>query len=59
MFAGAHVKGIVIKPEDDLNLGVYGKTADELLKEPVDGGATTESDLNTFPRALSRHTTQS
>jgi len=45
--------------EDDLNLGVYGKTADELLKEPVDGGATTESDLNTFPRALSRHTTQS
>lgn len=59
LFAGVNVKGIVIKPEDELNLVVYGKTAEELLKEPVDGGATTESDLNAFPRALSRHTTES
>ena len=58
LFAGVNVKGIVLKPEDELNLAVYGKTAEELVKEPIDGSATTESDLSAFPRALSRHTSQ-
>jgi SH3 domain-containing YSC84-like protein 1 len=59
VFAGVNLKGVVIKPEDDLNLAVYGKTAEELLKESADGSDGTESDLGAFPRALSRHTTGS
>jgi lipid-binding SYLF domain-containing protein len=56
VFAGVDVKGIVIKPEDSLNLAVYNKTAEELLKEPADGVATTESELGALPRALGRYT---
>ena len=56
VFAGVDVKGVVLKPEDELNLAVYGKTAEELLKESADGDATTESELNAFPRALARYT---
>jgi SH3 domain-containing YSC84-like protein 1 len=56
VFAGVDVKGVVLKPEDSLNLAVYNKTAEELLKETADGDATTESDLNAFPRALARYT---
>jgi lipid-binding SYLF domain-containing protein len=55
IFAGVNVKGIVLKPEDDLNLAVYNKTAEEMLKGPH-GAAATESGLNAFPRALSRYT---
>jgi len=54
VFAGVNVKGVVLKPEDSLNLAVYDKTAEELLKTPPDG-ATTESELNAFPRALGRY----
>ena len=50
VFAGVDVKGIVLKPEDSLNLAVYNKTGEELLKESADGDATTESELNAFPR---------
>ncbi len=35
LFAGVALNGVVIKPEDELNLAVYNKTAEELLKEPV------------------------
>jgi lipid-binding SYLF domain-containing protein len=59
VFAGVNLKGVVIKPEDDLNLAVFGKTAEELLKEPADGSDGTESGLGAFPHALSRHTTRS
>ena len=54
VFAGLAVKGVVIKPEDDLNLAVYNKTAEELLKETVP--TDTASELEAFPRALNRHT---
>jgi len=57
VFAGLALKGVVIKPEDDLNLAVYNRTAEELLKEPVETDAT--SDLEAFPRALNRYTGQS
>ena len=57
LFAGAALKGLVIKPEDDLNLAVYGKTAEELLKESAEGDATPE--LEAFPRALNRYTVKS
>jgi lipid-binding SYLF domain-containing protein len=56
VFAGAALKGFVIKPEDDLNLAVYGKTAEELLKESASSDAT--SDLQALPRALGRYTTR-
>jgi len=59
VFAGVNLKGVVINPEDELNLAVYAKTAEELLKEPSDGSDGTESDLSAFPRALIRHTTGS
>jgi len=55
VFAGVNLKGVVLKPEDSLNLAVYNETAEELLKEPADGDATTESELGAFPRALARY----
>jgi lipid-binding SYLF domain-containing protein len=58
LFAGVALKGVVIKPEDELNLAVYNKTAEELLKEPASGSGIT-SDLEAFPRALTRHMHQS
>jgi len=57
IFAGVALKGVVIKPEDDLNLAVYSKTAEELLKESADSDATPE--LEAFPRALNRYTVKS
>jgi lipid-binding SYLF domain-containing protein len=58
VFAGVNLKGVVLKPEDELNLAVYNKTADELLKDPPDGDSTAESELNAFPHALSRYTSK-
>lgn len=57
LFAGVALKGVVIKAEDELNLAVYNKTAEELLKQPA--GETGVSDLGAFPRALMRYTHQS
>jgi len=59
VFAGVNLKGVVLKPEDSLNLAVYNQTAEELLKEPADGDAATESELAAFPRALGRYTSNS
>jgi len=57
VFAGADVKGVVLRPEDDLNRAVYNQKAADLLKEPPpDGDGSAESQLNAFPRALSRYT---
>ena len=57
LFAGLALKGVVIKPADDLSLAVYNKTVEELLKESADIDAT--SDLEAFRRALNRYTGQS
>src|SRR5262249_33870301 len=56
LFAGANVKGVVLKPEDDLNLAVYNHTAKELLSDPV-GPASPSGGLKAFPQALGRYTT--
>jgi len=56
LFAGVNVKGIVLKPEDDLNVAVYKQTARELLGDQVGGGAGTAAGLKAFPQALGRYT---
>jgi lipid-binding SYLF domain-containing protein len=56
LFAGANVKGIVLRPEDDLNMAVYHKTARELLSDQVGGDAGVEIGLRAFPQALSHYT---
>jgi SH3 domain-containing YSC84-like protein 1 len=55
LFAGANVKGVVIRPEDDLNMTVYSKTARELLGHPVGADATPAAGLKAFPQALGRY----
>ena len=60
LFAGANVKGIVVKPEDDLNVAVYHKTARELLGDQATGGAEAEvTGLKAFPQSLTRYTVNS
>jgi SH3 domain-containing YSC84-like protein 1 len=57
LFAGLNLKGIVIKPEDDLNLAVYNKTARELLSDQT--SVAPEPNLRAFPRALGRYADRS
>ena len=59
LFAGANVKGVVLRPEDDLNLAVYNKTARELLSDQIADDAETGSSLKSFPDAIGRYTTKS
>ena len=56
LFAGVNVKGIVLRPEDDLNTAVYRKTARELLADQAAGDPAGDSGLKTFPEALGRYT---
>ena len=53
LFAGVNVKGVVIRPEDDLNMAVYRKTARELLGDQANQGA--EAGVKAFPQALTRY----
>ena len=57
LFAGANVKGVVLRPEDDLNLAVYNKTARELLSDQIADDAETGSSLKSFPDTIGRYTT--
>jgi lipid-binding SYLF domain-containing protein len=56
LFAGVDVKGVVVKPDDDLNMAVYKKTARDLLGARGSGDVT-GSDLQAFPETLGRYTT--
>jgi len=58
LFAGFNVKGVVLRPEDDLNMAVYNKTARELLSDQITPASPSE-DLNSFPKTLARYTTTS
>ena len=58
LFAGANVKGVVLRPEDDLNLAVYNKTARELLSDQIADDAETGSSLKSFPDTIGRYTTK-
>ena len=54
LFAGLNLKGVVLKPEDDLNLAVYDKPARELLSDQTSGNAAA-SGLKAFPQVLARY----
>ena len=54
LFAGVNVKGVVIKPEDDLNRAVYNQTARDLLGDHA-GGPNPSDGMQAFPQALGRY----
>ena len=56
LFAGVSLKGVLVRPEDDLNRAVYGKIARELLTDDKRTGANTDDDLPAFPQAIERYT---
>jgi lipid-binding SYLF domain-containing protein len=58
LFAGVNVKGVVLRPEDDLNQAVYQHTARELLSDQA-GGPNPSEGLQAFPQALGRYTSAS
>jgi lipid-binding SYLF domain-containing protein len=57
LFAGVNLKGVVIRPEDDLNEAAYGKSARELLGEGAQRAEQRATGLPAFPKAIARYTT--
>jgi len=55
LFAGVNLKGVIIRPEDDLNQAVYNKHARALLRDDSIPEATAEADLPAFPQAISKY----
>lgn len=58
LFAGVNLKGVVIRPEDDLNLAVYDKSARELLDQDQRGPDHAAADLPSFSKTVSRYTSK-
>lgn len=54
-FIGAALKGAVISPDNDLNVAIYGKKADELLKAPPMEIGQMPTSVRIFPRTLVRY----
>jgi lipid-binding SYLF domain-containing protein len=59
LFAGVNLKGIVVRPEDDLNQAVYDNSARKLLGDDEQGVADTAAGLPTFTQTIARYTTTS
>jgi lipid-binding SYLF domain-containing protein len=59
LFAGVNLKGVVIRPEDDLNLAVYDKRAHELLIDDGKDPAHEAAGLPTFSQTVARYSTAS
>jgi lipid-binding SYLF domain-containing protein len=59
LFAGVNLKGVVIRPEDDLNLPVYNKSARELLADDGKDSAHEAAGLPTFTQTVARYSTAS
>ena len=55
LFAGMNLKGIVVRPEDDLNQAVYGRSAREVLSNDTRSAAKTGAGLPAFPQAIARY----
>jgi lipid-binding SYLF domain-containing protein len=54
LFAGVNLKGVVIRPEDDLNRAVYNKSAHELLRPEKTGSGSSVAGP-TFTQTLTRY----
>jgi lipid-binding SYLF domain-containing protein len=59
LFAGVSLKGVVVRPEDDLNRAVYAKSAHDLLTDEKGAGENAEAGLPAFPQTLAKYTTVS
>jgi len=59
LFAGVNLKGIVIRPEDDLNFAVYKQSARELLDPARRETGDTAAGLRSFSKTISHYTTNS
>lgn len=55
LFAGISLKGVVVRPEDDLNRAVYGQTARELLGHDSDA-TRAGAGLLSFLQAIAQYT---
>ena len=55
LFAGVNLKGVVIRPEDDLNLAVYDRSGRELLDKGEQDRNNTAVDLSSFSETVSRY----
>jgi SH3 domain-containing YSC84-like protein 1 len=54
-FIGAALKGAVISPDNDLNVAIYGKKADEVLQSPTTAIGQMPPSVRIFPRTLVRY----
>jgi lipid-binding SYLF domain-containing protein len=59
LFAGVNLKGVVIRPEDDLNQAVYNKTAPELLIHDEREATEAAAGLPTFAQTVNRYASDS
>jgi SH3 domain-containing YSC84-like protein 1 len=59
LFAGVNLKGVVIRPEDDLNLAVYDKSARQLLDQGERHSDNSATDLQSFSKTVSGYTAKS
>jgi len=59
LFAGVNLKGVVIRPEDDLNQAVYNKTTHELLIHDERGEAEAAAGQPTFAQTVNRYASNS
>ena len=59
LFAGVNLKGVVIRPEDDLNLAVYDKSARQLLDQGERRSDNSAIDLKSFSKTVSGYTAKS
>lgn len=55
VFAGVNLKGVIVRPEDDLNRAVYGKRARSLLRDDSNPEAKPQADIPAFPEAISKY----
>ena len=56
LFAGISLKGVVLRPEDDLNRAVYDKSARDLLTDQIYDQSAAQAGLKSFPQAIGRYT---
>lgn len=57
LFAGVNLKGVIIRPEDNLNRAVYNRSARELLGSERQDAADSLADLPAFSQAINRYAT--